>query len=78
MYEFGRILRHRYDGYLARKYDISQILVQTVVTNRCIQSASSLMMGLFPDSLKDPYPSNWNLVPVHTLLQDPNLVNTVF
>ena len=68
LFKRGQLLRYRYDGYLARGYDVNQIFVQSVDSDLQIQSAQALLRGLFPMIPDDPDPLvRWNLVPIHTI-----------
>ena len=75
MYEVGRVLRHRYDGYLKAVYDMNQILVKAPDVDRCIQSAMALTLGLFPPVPQDTI-GQWNLVPIHSISNEVNNVST--
>ncbi len=65
MYELGKLLRRRYDGYLDLIYSPSQILVQAGSIDRWIQSANALNSGLFLNQKVDG--TRLSFVPVHVI-----------
>ena len=66
MFALGKLLRHRYDGYLNPVYDVNQILVKANDGDRFLQSAMALNEGLFPSNHTQSIGPR-NLVPVHSI-----------
>nr|XP_018904524.1 PREDICTED: prostatic acid phosphatase-like [Bemisia tabaci] len=69
MFELGRSLRYRYDGFLSSKYIPAEIEVISSDVDRCIMSAQLLPAGLYPpEGIQKWNPDlPWQPVPVHSL-----------
>ncbi|XP_072158964.1 testicular acid phosphatase homolog isoform X2 [Bemisia tabaci] len=69
MFELGRSLRYRYDGFLSSKYIPAGIAVISSDVDRCIMSAQLLLAGLYPpEGIQKWNPDlPWQPVPVHSL-----------
>nr|XP_018911571.1 PREDICTED: testicular acid phosphatase homolog [Bemisia tabaci] len=72
MFELGRFLRHRYDGFLSEIYRPSELSVVSSDLDRCIMSANLVLAGLYPPVKFQNWNPDlpWQPVPVHTLPDD--------
>lgn len=48
LFEVGKFLRRRYDGFIPSKYKASELLVISSYYDRCIMSGQALLAGLYP------------------------------
>ncbi|KAK9886914.1 hypothetical protein WA026_019171 [Henosepilachna vigintioctopunctata] len=69
MFELGKWLRERYNGFLSTTYKKNEIYVLSSDEDRCITSAASTLAGLFPPKDNDVWNPDlpWQPIPVHTL-----------
>lgn len=66
-YELGRYLRHRYDGYLGKKYNQKELYVTSSDMDRTIMSLESNLAGLFPPVNHWNPKIEWQPIPLRTI-----------
>nr|XP_018906569.1 PREDICTED: prostatic acid phosphatase-like [Bemisia tabaci] len=69
IYELGKFLRSRYDGFIPAKYKSSHIHVRSTYADRCIMSAQVLLAGLYPPVDSQIWNKDllWQPIPVHSV-----------
>ncbi|CAH0381833.1 unnamed protein product, partial [Bemisia tabaci] len=69
MYELGRFLRHRYDGFVSSTYKAREISMVSAEIDRCIMSAQLVLAGLYPPVGIQVWNPDipWQPIPVHTI-----------
>nr|XP_018905710.1 PREDICTED: prostatic acid phosphatase-like [Bemisia tabaci] len=69
MYEFGRFLRRRYDGFISSKYSAAETNVISSIRNRCLMSAELVLAGLYPPDGIQIWNQDlpWQPIPVHSI-----------
>ncbi|CAJ0587293.1 unnamed protein product, partial [Mesorhabditis spiculigera] len=68
-YELGTFLRSRYAGRLfSKQFDHKQVFIQSSDSERAIESAQTVMAGLFPaeDNRVWNTSTGWQPIPIHT------------
>ncbi|CAG2106485.1 unnamed protein product, partial [Medioppia subpectinata] len=53
MYKLGEFIRQEYNDYLGDKYSPREVFDRSSVTDRCIESTSSLLAGAYPPKTQD-------------------------
>ncbi|CAG2179762.1 unnamed protein product, partial [Oppiella nova] len=53
MYKLGEFIRQEYNDYLGDKYSPREVFVRSSITDRCIESTSSLLAGAYPPKQPD-------------------------
>ncbi|KAL3280836.1 hypothetical protein HHI36_004067 [Cryptolaemus montrouzieri] len=68
-YNLGKWLRERYNDFLPQKYSPTDIYVRSADINRCLDSATTDLSGLFPPKDDQIWDSTlpWQPIPVHTV-----------
>lgn len=69
-FALGQFFRKRYDGFLSRQYNNTEIYIRASDVDRTLMSAESNLAGLYlPNNKKDRFNPDikWNPIPVHTL-----------
>ncbi|XP_046898498.1 lysosomal acid phosphatase [Hypomesus transpacificus] len=70
-FELGKVLRHRYQGFLDEMYDRHQISVRSTDYDRTLMSAQANLAGLYPPNGSQVFRPglDWQPIPVHTVPQ---------
>lgn len=67
-FELGQFIRHRYDGYLEKKYSPKELYVTSSDMDRTIMSLESNLAGLFPPVVNPWNPEiDWQPIPLRTI-----------
>ncbi|XP_036401479.1 lysosomal acid phosphatase-like [Megalops cyprinoides] len=68
-YELGQVLKQRYEGFLSKNYNRSEIVVRSTDTDRTLMSAQANLAGMYPPSGSQVFNRNltWQPIPVHTV-----------
>ncbi|CAG9769945.1 unnamed protein product [Ceutorhynchus assimilis] len=78
-YKLGQWFRERYDGFLPKRYNCSDIYVRSTDVDRTLMSAASNLAGLYPPEDDQVWNSAipWQAIPIHTIpkLEDPILTH---
>ncbi|CAG2172297.1 unnamed protein product, partial [Oppiella nova] len=53
LYKLGEFIRQEYSDYLGDKYSPREVYVRSSITDRCIESTSSLLAGAYPPKQPD-------------------------
>ncbi|XP_070210302.1 lysosomal acid phosphatase-like isoform X2 [Littorina saxatilis] len=70
-YHYGKELRQKYNNFLSKDYNRSEVEVQSTDKDRTLMTAQCLLAGLFPANFTWPL-SPWQPIPVHTQLNSQN------
>lgn len=67
-YRFGQYLRRRYDKLIGPKYSPNKVYIQSVDSDRCLQSAELAAAGIYPPNGDDIWNASisWQPIPIHT------------
>lgn len=67
LYEFGKYLRERYDGFLGKLYYPDKYYVQSTDVDRTKASLQLINAGLWPPEPVQKWgPLDWQPIPVHS------------
>ncbi|KAK4877858.1 hypothetical protein RN001_010364 [Aquatica leii] len=67
-YHLGQYLRNRYDNFLSKEYNHTEIYVRSTDTDRTLMSAESNLAGLYPPTADQTWNIHlsWQPIPIHT------------
>jgi hypothetical protein len=69
MYKLGQYIRKAYDSYLGQNYSPQEVYARSSITQRCVESVSYLLSGVYPPNLKEWQWNNESDVDLSHLLQ---------
>ena len=79
LYKTGQFIRKEYQQYLGDKYSPREVYARSSITDRCIESLSSLLAGAYPPNSKEWQWNNgtdaelghiWQPIPIETFMPD--------